>query len=225
MQTIFGLIKKDLLNLSSYKTSLIILIIFCGIGIITTGSINFVPIIICTIVGMISLATFNYDESSKSLNYTLTLPLTKKEMVISKYVLAIFSTIIGGILGFLLAIILSKISLIKPDYIINIDYKELLTTTIGGMFGISLIQAIQIPSIYKWGAEKGRIQMFIIIFSLILIACIIGIFSVKLGFNFSLSKMNVFFNNYRILLLIISIIIMFIISYRFSIKIFLNNEY
>ena len=61
-----GLLKKDLYNLSSYKATLIIIIIFCGIAIIGTESINLAPIIIGVIVGMISLSTFSYDEISKS---------------------------------------------------------------------------------------------------------------------------------------------------------------
>ena len=45
-----GLLKKDLYNLSSYKATLIIIIIFCGIAIIGTEAINFAPIIICAII-------------------------------------------------------------------------------------------------------------------------------------------------------------------------------
>ena len=73
-----GLIKKDLLNLSSYKTTLLIVIIFCSFGIVGTESITMAPIVICTIIGMISLSTFNYDESSKSDKFILSLPITKK---------------------------------------------------------------------------------------------------------------------------------------------------
>ena len=48
-----GLIKKDLLNLASYKTTLLILIIFCGIGVIGS-SVNIAPLVICTIIGFFS---------------------------------------------------------------------------------------------------------------------------------------------------------------------------
>ena len=91
-----GLIKKDLYNLSSYKSSLIIMILFCGIAIIGTKAINYASIIICTIVGMISLSTFSYDEIAKSNKYILTLPTDRKEIIKAKYILAIGATILGG---------------------------------------------------------------------------------------------------------------------------------
>ena len=52
-----GLLKKDLYNLSSYKTSIIIIVLFCGIAIIGTEAINWGSIIIWTIVRMIPLST------------------------------------------------------------------------------------------------------------------------------------------------------------------------
>ena len=76
-----GLLKKDLYNLASYKASLIITVIFCGIAIIGTEAVNYGPIIICTIIGMISLSTFNYDEIAKSNKYILTLATNKKEII------------------------------------------------------------------------------------------------------------------------------------------------
>ena len=145
-----GLLKKDLYNLSSYKASLIIIILFCGIAIIGTEAINLAPIIICTIIGMISLSTFSYDEISKSNKYILTLPTSRKEIVKEKYILAIGSTILGGIIGFILTVIVINVmNHIRAENVIHLDYESLISTTIGGMWGISLIQAIQIPSIYK----------------------------------------------------------------------------
>ena len=179
-----GLLKKDLYNLASYKASLIITVIFCGIAIIGTEAVNYGPIIICTIIGMISLSTFNYDEIAKSNKYILTLPTNKKEIIKSKYILAIVSTIVGGILGLLLTIIVTMaMNYMRPENIINIDYESLITTTIGGMWGICLIQSIQIPSIYKWGAEKGRIQMFVLLFVIIVAIAGIGYLIMNANFN------------------------------------------
>ena len=41
-----GLLKKDLYNLATYKASLIIIVLFCGIAIIGTDAINIAPAII-----------------------------------------------------------------------------------------------------------------------------------------------------------------------------------
>lgn len=220
-----GLLKKDLYNLSSYKATLIIIIIFCGIAIIGTEAINFAPIIICAIIGMISLSTFSYDEISKSNKYILTLPTNRKELVKEKFILAIGATILGGILGLLLTIIVVNVmNYIKPENIINLDYESLVTTTIGGMWGISLIQAIQIPSIYKWGAEKGRIQMFVLLFMIIAVVFGVGYLIMNANFNINVEMIESFMNKFGIALLILFMIFMYYISYRISYKIYENKE-
>ena len=53
-----GLIIKDLLNLSSYKTTLLIILIFCSIGMVGTDAVNVAPIFITVMIGMIVLSTF-----------------------------------------------------------------------------------------------------------------------------------------------------------------------
>ena len=221
-----GLIKKDLLNLSSYKTTLLIIIIFCSFGIVGTESITMAPIVICTIIGMISLSAFNYDESSKSDKFILSLPITKKEIVLSKYILAISSIIIGGLLGIILTILIANIlNIIRPSDLISIDYQNLFISTLGGMFGIALIQSIQIPSIYKWGAEKGRIQMFIIIFAIILLIIVLSLLATKFNISINMGQIEQFLNKYGILILILSMIIMYSISYNISTKIYLKKDY
>ena len=220
-----GLIKKDLYNLSSYKSSLIIMILFCGIAIIGTKAINYASIIICTIVGMISLSTFSYDEIAKSNKYILTLPTDRKEIIKAKYILAIGATILGGILGLLITIIVVNVmNYLRPEDIINIDYEGLIVSTIGGMWGISLIQSIQIPSIYKWGAEKGRIQMFILLFILVAVVIGIGFLIMKANFNMDIKAINSFMNKFGIMILVALMIIMYYISYNISYKIYKNKE-
>ena len=226
MNNIWGLIKKDLLNLSSYKTSLFILIIFCAIAIGSTGTITFVPIIICAITGMIALSTFNYDETSQADKYTLSLPVTRQDIVLSKFILAISSTVIGALLGYLFTIALVNIlNIIRPDSLITLDYNKLLTSTIGAMFGISLIQSIQIPSIYKWGAEKGRIQMFVLIFVLVTFILGISYFIINSNFNITIENIETFMNKFGIITLILSMIVMYYISFKLSLKIFKRKDY
>ena len=220
-----GLLKKDLYNLASYKASLIIIVLFCGIAIIGTEAINWGSIIICTIVGMIALSTFSYDEIAKSNKYILTLPTNRKEIVKEKFILAIGATILGGILGLLLTIIVANVmNYIRPENMININYESLITTTIGGMFGISLIQAIQIPSIFKWGAEKGRIQMFILLFIIIVIAAGAGFLIMKANLNINMEMLENFINQFGLVLLVALMIVMYSISYVISYRIYKNKE-
>ena len=220
-----GLLKKDLYNLATYKVSLIIIILFCGIAIIGTESVQFAPIIICTIVGMISLSTFNYDEIAKSDKYILTLPTNRKEIVKEKFILAIGATILGGLLGlFLTIIVVNVLNSIRPDNVINLDYESLIATTIGGMWGISLIQAIQIPSIFKWGAEKGRIQMFVLLFVIVAVVAGIAFLIMQTNFHIDVEMLKNVLHQFGFIILVLTMVIMYYVSYKISYKIYRNKE-
>lgn len=227
MKEICGLIKKDMLNLSSYKISLLVMFV-CVLAIGGTGEEmwKYIPIVMTTMTGMIALSTFSYDELAKSDEYVLSLPVNKKEIVVEKYILVISMALIGGIIGFIITPIFAHIlNNIRADNIINIDYNSLLFTTLGGLFGISLILAIQIPSIYKWGTEKGRIQMFILFFIIILLALGIAyLVTHNLGININIEAINVFFQRFGILIVVCLLTLMYYISYRISYKIFRNKK-
>ena len=220
-----GLLKKDLYNLASYKTTLIIIVIFCGMAIIGTDAIYWGSVVIGIIVGMISPSTFSYDEMAKSNRYILTLPVTRKEIVLEKYILAIGATILGSLLGFVLTLLIGNImNYVRPDNVIDINIDTLLATTIGGLFGVSLIQAIQIPSIFKWGAEKGRIQMFIVLFVLALIGAGVGFLIKESGLSVDIAKLESVLKNFGLFLLILLSFIIYFISYKISYKIYKNKE-
>lgn len=226
MKEICGLIKKDMLNLSSYKISLLVMLI-CVFAIGSAGEEmwRYIPIVMTTMLGMIALSTFSYDELAKSDEYVLSLPVNKKEIVLEKYILVISMALIGGIIGFIIAPIFTNIlNNVRLENIINIDYNSLIFTTMGGIFGISLILAIQIPSIYKWGAEKGRIQMFILFFIIILLALGIAYLVPNLGITINEEDINLFFQRFGILIVGCLLILMYYISYRISYKIFRNKE-
>lgn len=113
---------------------------------------------------------------------------------------------------------------VRPENMININYESLITTTVGGMFGISLIQAIQIPSIFKWGAEKGRIQMFILLFIIIVITAGAGFLIMKSNLNINMEMLENFINQFGLVLLVALMIVMYSISYVVSYRIYKNKE-
>ena len=226
MNVIKGLLKKDLLNLASYKQSLLVIIAFLAIfSAFNKGMVQFMPIAVSTAMGMIVLSTFNYDEIAKADSFILSFPTNRKEVVKEKYILVINSMILGGIIGIILTIVFnSLIRMVNPEFQVIIEYNSLLMTTLSGIFGIALVEAIQIPSIYKWGAEKGRIQMFILIF--LIIAIIVGgvfLFS-HLELGIDLEAIGNFLSNYGLIILIITTMVMLYISYNISCKIYCKKS-
>ena len=221
-KSIKGLIKKDLLNLNHYKFSLfIIVVVFIVLGATNPNTLIYLPIMLMTMIGMIGLSTFSYDEIAKSDKYILTFPTNKKELVKAKYILVISMILIGAIISILITTGISYYI-----YHQTMEWSVIASSLIGGVFGISLVECIQIPSIYKWGAEKGRIQMFILI---IVIAGVIGgiIYMVtKNGINVNID-MNIlieYIKKFGIYVTIIVTCIMYYLSYKLSCKIFEKKE-
>lgn len=220
-----GLIIKDLLQLKSYfKTLIIFMFIFVCVSLEPENtSTDGILIIMMTLgLGMFGMATFSYDEMAKANKYILTFPLTKKEVVLSKYVLQFLLTITGAILGSILSVIISIVlSKDMPNFI------DLISIALGGVFGIGLVESIQMPCFYKMGAEKGRIYMFIITVAVAFIAGGIITLGEKVINNFSidLNSINNILETFLPFVLLGLVLLEYFISYKISYKVYSKKEF
>lgn len=216
-----GLLCKDILMLKSYRKSLFMfLLIFVLVSIVQKSFFAILPIMMVLGFGMTALATFSYDEQAKSDKFMLTLPLTKKDMVLSKYILTILFTLFGAVIGIVLTIILN---LVMTQSMGNIG--EIISIAIGTWFGIALVEGTQIPAIYKWGAERGRMQIFII-FAVVALA-IGGIAFLLQAAHINLAAINLAIEKWVILgeiLMLALTFILYYVSYRISCHIYLKKE-
>lgn len=222
-----GLITKDLLQLKTYKRTLIsFILIFTATTIIQLLSggendlLGILPVMITLGFGMFSIASFNYDETSKTDRYIRSLPISKKEIVLSKYYLAIGSTIIGALIGISLTIILSMLFIKDVSFI---AISKIILVSLGGILGLSIVEAIQIPCIYKFGAEKARMQIFIIMVILMVVfALLIG------GIFYWLERWAINMNNLKpIIPFVLAGLIVFVYhsSYKIAYKIYEKKEF
>lgn len=223
MKGIKVLIIKDLLQLKSYRKTLVIFLLIFSLSSITQGIEsemgNMLVVMITLGFGMLSIATFSYDEMAKADRYILTLPLTRKEVVRAKYVLSLGATTMGSILGMIMTVI---ISLIMTKNIP--DIQQLLMLGLGGILGVGLVEAIQIPCIYKVGVEKGRIQMIIIT---VLVALVFGgiiYMGEKLSINLDSNYILEILHQFLPLILIAMIIAVYGFSYKVSYEIYERKE-
>lgn len=218
MKTIMGLVKKDLYTLKSYrKTVLTFLIIFCAVGFFQKIN-GFFMMMIALGLGMCAIATFNYDEFNHSDRYLLTLPVTRKQVVQSKYLLSFLFLFLGVIIGYLVSILFAMMNHQTVNMV------ELLFSALGVFFVIGLMQVIQIPCIYRYGAEKGRIQSLIVIAILIGIALGIGYLCSNI-LSIYMNSLETWLNHYGILTFLFLIGFIYIISYRISYQIVLKKEF
>ena len=222
MNVIKGLIVKDFQTIKSYKsTVLYMVIIFVVCAFFNNQITNFLPIFMPLWFGMLGISSFNYDELAKTDKYLLTFPVNKKEVVKAKYIYILLITLLGTLLGLVLTLIAQGI---KTSNILDKDFLgNTLAFIIGSSSGIIFLQAFQIPIMYKFGAEKGRIiQMIMIVILMIGISLIVT--TLMKFFNISLDNFGIILKDYLIAILGILMIIIYILSFIISCKIYSKSE-
>lgn len=220
MNAIKGLILKDLAQLKSYKKTLITFIIILFVYSVTQENleslVNMIVVILTLGFGMFAVGSFSYDEYAKSDRYILTLPVTKRDVVFAKYLLVISSSLIGATLGMTLGFIIMLFNN-------SIDGGLLFSIASGSFFGISLIESLQIPYIYKWGVEKGKIQIFIISFVLIGLGALLMNLPIDFAKIFNFKNMDLLIKMLPFILLLLNLVFYYI-SYKVSINIYNKKE-
>ncbi|MFR7896570.1 ABC-2 transporter permease [Turicibacter sanguinis] len=149
-----GLILKDLLNLRKNLKTIIIMCLFYTL-LFSTLNPTFLSGMITILFAMQILTTFSYDDYSKWNMYALSLPITKKQLVLSKYILGISFIIFGGVFSFILT---SLLSLFKGSFILG----DLVASIIGSTGIMILMILILLPLIFKYGVERSRVMLLAI---------------------------------------------------------------
>ena len=223
MHSIKGLIVKDYLTLKSYKSTILFMfIILIGGGILNDGITTFLPIFLPLFFEMLAISSFSYDNLAKSDKYLLTFPINKKQMVKARYIYILLFTLLGSLMGLIFSMLFQIISL---KGVINLEVLENnLATVIGSFVGIMFLQSIQIPMMYKFGAEKGRIMQLIMIVAVMIGVSLITTFLLKV-LQIPLDSFVVMLKNYLIAIIGIVVIMMYFFSYVISCKLYGKKEY
>ena len=208
-----GLIKKDFLMLKgNFKTWLILLFVYIVMAFQESMSLTFL-LPFMSIVTMLS--TFSYDSYNKWDAYVCSLPDGRKNSVRAKYIATL-------LLIFVTVLITTILTLIISYYRTNIvNLASMGESIFGAIFATTLLQSIMYPAIYKYGVEKARIAIFIVVFGFALIG---GVLSKYIDFE-SIIQGLAFLENYMMIIIPIVIIIMLYVSYKISEVIYKRKEY
>ncbi len=138
-----GLIMKDLLNIKCQaKIYLAILAIWVGVTVIN-GSFEAFLGFMAMLAVMIPITLMSYDEKNNWTGYALTMPVRRRDIVLSKYIGTIGILTAIGVVLFIFGIFLGG-----GQYRLQIII----------FFSISVIlDSITLAVTFKWGVEKGRV--------------------------------------------------------------------
>lgn len=151
-----GLILKDLYMMAKYcKSYLFIAAIFIAVSFFGNDNLFFIfyP---CLLYGMIPVNLLAYDEQSRFLLYSGTLPYTKAQIVSGKYIVGIIAQ------SAMLAVIAVS-QAIKMAINGSFNLSEYLAVLLLGFCVSALVAPLSLPFMFKFGTEKGRMVYFFMV--------------------------------------------------------------
>lgn len=151
-----GLLLKDFYMVMKYcRSYLLIAPAFIAISFMSEDNLFFVfyPCFLC---GMIPVNLLGYDERSRWLQYSGTLPYTKTQIVSSKYLIGLIAQV-----AMFLIVGISQVIRMNMNGIFRFEDFMVLMLMV---FIMSMIfSSIGLPFIFKLGVEKGRIATYVMI--------------------------------------------------------------
>jgi len=204
-----GILLKDFLYLRQQPKFLLLLFGFFIIFFIATGNQTELNSLFTRLIVMLTsilvINTFSYDEISKWDGYAFSLPITKKQTVLCKYLL----TLILSLVGVLIALCIN----FAVNHAMSVEnFVELYCA-----FGVSIaFCSILIPLFYKYGTQKARIAIMIVV--------LLPTFGLSLLKNANLPMPTDADINFMLALSPLFLIVIFIASYFISSKIMENKE-
>lgn len=218
-----GLWIKDLKLMTAQKYFfLLILLIAIGMSIsaedvsMMTFSLGFVPFV----VSLFGLSTISYDEFDNGNAFLFTLPITRKEYVLEKYALSFVLAFVSLVMMFLFTIFMAA----QKGMLLDFDGWMIPF----GLFAlILLLQAIMIPFHLKFGQERGRIAIIVLIGALLLIATFIqkGLEFIGIDWMQVLQSLPILGQGTMLILLYGVSFVLLIISLKISIHIVSKKEF
>lgn len=172
-----GLLIKDLMLMKAQKRTYFILIIMAGLLAYSMRDVSIVSGYLTVTIPLLALSTISYDEFDNGNAFLFSLPFSRKEYVAEKYIL----TMLMGLLSLAIAALFTFII----DAFGNFGLFPVLIESAGLYICImALTISLMIPLNLKYGAEKAKIVMFIMIPIIIGLSYgVVRIFS-RLGIEF-----------------------------------------
>lgn len=149
-----GLILKDLLILrKSLRSYLFILLIYAGIAFSGVWSADIVGVLMVVVVMIVPMNTFAYDKQAKWDTYGLALPVGRTKTVAARYLCVLLLCVSSVALTALLGAALWAAGRVEEPV------EFLVSCSVMGLISI-LMNAIMLPLLYKFGAERARMMFY-----------------------------------------------------------------
>ena len=151
-----GLLLKDWYMMKKYcRAYLLIAVVFIAVSLFSNDNMFFVfyPCLLC---GMIPVKLLGYDERSRWMQYSGTLPYTKTQIVSGKYLIGLLSQI-----TILVATGVAQAAKMLIAH--NFELGDFAVLMLLMLIVSTLTSSICLPFVFKLGVEKGRTAYYVMI--------------------------------------------------------------
>ena len=146
-----GLLTKEILVLlKNSRMQLMIMLLFAAVGTVS-NNLTFI-MIVPLLFSMVVISGMNVDETSRWQRYSICLPVSRKKIVSSKYLLILCAALISGIITSVFFLIIRTNNDNIPAYFM------ILASAAAGI----IIPSFMLPFYFKFGAAKGWIVNFLV---------------------------------------------------------------
>lgn len=148
-----GLIRKDLYQcMANYKIIFLYFVVFFGVSFFVDNGIFFL-VLPCIILGMLPITLFAIDEKEGWCRYSATMPVSRTRYMSAKYLLGLILT---GVSAAFCSVFSFLSALIKHTYLAESMISVVIAVAVSLMG-----TAVAMPFSVRFGANKGRIVLFI----------------------------------------------------------------
>ena len=151
-----GLLLKDWYMMKKYcRSYLLIAIVFVTTSLFNSDNL-FLVFYPCLLCGMIPVNLLGYDERSRWMQYSGTMPYTKTQIVSAKYLIGLFAQVAM----LLVTGIAQGVKMIVSGNFIIAEFAVLMLML---LTMATFTSSISLPFIFKLGVEKGRMAYYVMI--------------------------------------------------------------
>ncbi len=215
-----GLILKDFMNLKKNARMCVMLTAFYLVFAIATKDTDTLSVVLVMFFAIFTLSLYSYDDLAKWDAYALTMPVTKVDMVKSKYIMMVLLTIIGAVLNSVLTILINTLneaaSIFNGFSVIG-----------GGIAIVFLFYSILLPFITKLGVEKARLIFFVVYFIPFITIMIIKRMAGDREFVLPEKLIDIIevIVRYSYVFIPLTVAILLAVSYSISVRIYCRKEF
>lgn len=214
-----GLLIKDIRLMTGQKNSMLLMMVL-SIGLMfMQNDVAFGISYGTLLMGILALQTISYDTFENGMAHLMTLPIRRKTYVFEKYLLI-------AVMAVSAAVVIGAIGLIFLEGMNAAKIPELLGQIVISLVIVSLMMSVMLPIQLKFGVEKTRIVIALVVGVLFAAITLFSKAQRKTGQTLEGAGSSFRFTDTQIAIaLVIGIVVLTIVSILISIHVLENKEF